>query len=284
MATADPASLTSAISTLIGRRRPSLRPATHWRSSRPQFHSRYACRDVHTRLRLNGYRLQGDRAIRPAHKKVGTNSGANSAAGGRACIGSSQRGVANRGRGINGPNELTAGRGPYIETKRADGAFISLARPASRRCIDAAQLPLSSNNHADPGRYVARECADSRSSGLLRRCRNRGEHEGQGRARCRQIGQPCFVQLCPNHEGLRRAYSDGPSIRAHPAMFLLLGKRIRVQNKSLICRSSAGRDVWPGSDAHATSCEDDYFRCRGVFKVDRIAKRFVAAANEMEAP
>jgi hypothetical protein len=177
----------------------SLGPATCGRSGRrPQLHVGYPSRNVHARLRLHGHRLQGDRAVRASDQDVGTNSGADRAAGGRTHIGSRQRRPAQCGRRKNGPGQLTAGRGADVEAKRADGALISLARPASRRCIDAAQLPLSPDNEADPGRYVAGERADPRSPGFLSRGRNHGEGERRGGACGCETVQRCFVHGRPS--------------------------------------------------------------------------------------
>jgi hypothetical protein len=130
----------------------SLGPPTCGRSGRrPQLHCGYARRNVHARLRLHGHRLQGDGAVRASDQDVGTHSGADRATGGGTHIGSRQRRPAQRGRRKNRPSKLAAGRGADVEAKRADGALISLARPASRLCKDAAQLPLSRDKRPTPG-------------------------------------------------------------------------------------------------------------------------------------
>jgi hypothetical protein len=121
----------------------SLGPATCGRSGRPQLHRGYARRNVHARLRLHGHRLQGDCAVRAADKDVGTRPGADRAAGGRTRIGSRQRSLTQRGRRKNGPSQPAAGRGADVEAKRAGGALISLARPASRRCSVSIPVAVS---------------------------------------------------------------------------------------------------------------------------------------------
>jgi hypothetical protein len=68
-----------------------LLPTTCRRSGGPQLHCGYARRNVHARLRLHGYRLQGDRAVRASDQEVDTRAGAHRAAGGRTRIGSRQR-------------------------------------------------------------------------------------------------------------------------------------------------------------------------------------------------
>ena len=171
------------------------------RSSWPQLHCGYACRNIHTRLPLHGCRLHDDPAVRASDQDVGTRSGADRAAGGRTRMGSRQCAPAQRGRRKNRPGHLAAGRGTDIEAKRADGALIGLAGPASRGRIDAAQLPLPPDNEADTGRYVSGERADPRP--VLSRGRSHGEGERQGDTRgCKTIQhcsiQRCFVHGCPS--------------------------------------------------------------------------------------
>src|SRR5260370_793093 len=120
----------------------SLGPATCGRSGRrPQLHVGYPSRNVHARLRLHGHRLQGDRAVRASDQDVGTNSGADRAAGGRTHIGSRQRRPAQCGRRKNGPGQLTAGRGPDLEANLADAALITPPPPPPPPPIPPPQLP-----------------------------------------------------------------------------------------------------------------------------------------------